>query len=697
MALEIKRIQLRRDTIADWTTANPILAEGEYGYETDTGYARIGDGVTSFLSLPARHPFLKADEDKLDAIYKVYDDDVALLASTEGPRGEDATWDAGLFRYREAASAATDYHLITAGGVKLYKIESREAALDLLERAASIQGRVKPTIKPRFEEVKRDILANDYYFVDPRALGYSAGSLVLTPIDPRDGTDAASRMIMLAPITAGKTFAVSVDVIVDSGTVTVDLIGANALDGTYTVLTAGLAPTGDTYSAGGAATGAYAYIGFRVSNSSSTSGVAVEVKNYSITDDAIEQLDASIIAFGHKSSMHCWDGSDYGSVGQSIGGGFIRSYGMLSGLHPKALWVDASGATIGSAGTALERDIVGSKEVPATLDAALEMSQAIVRSVTLISNSAFILRPKIVLYPGSYDESYAGNNAAIRGDRLLHADSWIIAPFGAANFTSGGDLAGVFDSTNTKTNSDLYLWGLHFDNTFEMPIKCFNRDTYALDCSTVSGNIATAGSGDGWDIDEGNLFAEDCAADDANNDGFNAHVFGHITLVDCTATGNADDGFSPHNDCTFEVWGGTYDGNGKGNVIPAFGAQGFCVGVTSQNSTGLSSRIVTRANGGFVALTTDVTLRPTVMLLVDCISISDTVGVVSDGRTAVVAMVGGSVTTPTVAHFGNSDWETTSGATGSPGSLDSIDVETTSRSYVTDDRNRVRQFSNNLF
>lgn len=47
------RIQLRRGTAAQWTTANPILASGEPGRETDTGRLKIGDGVTAWAGLPA--------------------------------------------------------------------------------------------------------------------------------------------------------------------------------------------------------------------------------------------------------------------------------------------------------------------------------------------------------------------------------------------------------------------------------------------------------------------------------------------------------------------------------------------------------------------------------------------------------------------------------------------------------------------
>jgi hypothetical protein len=44
-------IQLRRDTAANWTSANPTLAQGEFGFETDTGLLKIGDGTTAWTSL----------------------------------------------------------------------------------------------------------------------------------------------------------------------------------------------------------------------------------------------------------------------------------------------------------------------------------------------------------------------------------------------------------------------------------------------------------------------------------------------------------------------------------------------------------------------------------------------------------------------------------------------------------------------
>ena len=45
------RIQIRRDTAANWTSASPTLANGELGLETDTGKLKVGDGSTIWTSL----------------------------------------------------------------------------------------------------------------------------------------------------------------------------------------------------------------------------------------------------------------------------------------------------------------------------------------------------------------------------------------------------------------------------------------------------------------------------------------------------------------------------------------------------------------------------------------------------------------------------------------------------------------------
>lgn len=46
------KIQMRRGTASQWSTANTVLLAGEQGYETDTRRIKIGDGTTAWNSLP---------------------------------------------------------------------------------------------------------------------------------------------------------------------------------------------------------------------------------------------------------------------------------------------------------------------------------------------------------------------------------------------------------------------------------------------------------------------------------------------------------------------------------------------------------------------------------------------------------------------------------------------------------------------
>jgi hypothetical protein len=45
------KIQLRRDTSANWTSANPTLFSGEIGFETNTGKFKIGNGSSAWSAL----------------------------------------------------------------------------------------------------------------------------------------------------------------------------------------------------------------------------------------------------------------------------------------------------------------------------------------------------------------------------------------------------------------------------------------------------------------------------------------------------------------------------------------------------------------------------------------------------------------------------------------------------------------------
>lgn len=88
------RIQIRRDTAANWTAANPTLAQGEIGYETDTGKAKVGDGSTpwttrgywpSLLSNPSiDYPLIKSAEEVVTVSATAANGTVNFDALTQG-------------------------------------------------------------------------------------------------------------------------------------------------------------------------------------------------------------------------------------------------------------------------------------------------------------------------------------------------------------------------------------------------------------------------------------------------------------------------------------------------------------------------------------------------------------------------------------------------------------------------------------
>lgn len=45
------RIQLKKDTSEAWRINNPVLLDGEAGYESDTSLMKVGDGIHRWLEL----------------------------------------------------------------------------------------------------------------------------------------------------------------------------------------------------------------------------------------------------------------------------------------------------------------------------------------------------------------------------------------------------------------------------------------------------------------------------------------------------------------------------------------------------------------------------------------------------------------------------------------------------------------------
>lgn len=126
MADILARMQVRRGTAAQWSTVNPVLRDGELGYETDTKIMRVGDGVTAFTSLrqfPSVAPGVANPNIMVSP---------ALAGQAGKPTRVNAT-ETGM-EFRTAAQFRGDIGLgfiaeesgavvITLGGVKVFRVD----------------------------------------------------------------------------------------------------------------------------------------------------------------------------------------------------------------------------------------------------------------------------------------------------------------------------------------------------------------------------------------------------------------------------------------------------------------------------------------------------------------------------------------------------------------------------------------------
>jgi hypothetical protein len=91
-----QQIILRKGTAADWTSANPVLAAGEPGVETDTGKFKIGDGSTAWTLLDYAVPTVPTDisdlSDTTNLIPTILSD-LSNVSSSAPSTGQVLKWD----------------------------------------------------------------------------------------------------------------------------------------------------------------------------------------------------------------------------------------------------------------------------------------------------------------------------------------------------------------------------------------------------------------------------------------------------------------------------------------------------------------------------------------------------------------------------------------------------------------------------
>lgn len=125
---ELTRIQFFRGTASQWASANPVLAQGQPGYEIDTGKLKIGNGSTDWNSLPySTDPTYLANlldigtgytvvTDNNDIVSAIAEVDSALAALSTGFvfKGD---WDASAGAFPSGANTGYTYKVTGAGTV----------------------------------------------------------------------------------------------------------------------------------------------------------------------------------------------------------------------------------------------------------------------------------------------------------------------------------------------------------------------------------------------------------------------------------------------------------------------------------------------------------------------------------------------------------------------------------------------------
>ena len=115
-------IKMRRGKAAEWAAKNPILGDGEPGYETDSRKLKIGDGLSYWNNLP----YVVGGE--IDG--SLIADGTLTLAKTDQLTQAPPGGDNGIM----VCNDGHEYELASTTGVADYKVPRRVTFVDALPR-----------------------------------------------------------------------------------------------------------------------------------------------------------------------------------------------------------------------------------------------------------------------------------------------------------------------------------------------------------------------------------------------------------------------------------------------------------------------------------------------------------------------------------------------------------------------------------
>jgi hypothetical protein len=175
------RMQQRRGTAAQWLAADPILAAGEIGFESDTGEFRIGDGINHWDDLS---PFKN-----LEDLGGNLDDYVQLsfITAPDGVAGLDETGQILQSQLEDYNAKTTDVHgigntelLIDTGSLQTAIDQAlSDAAVDATTKANTAQSNAETSASGYISTHNSDT-TNVHGITDTAALATKSGTETLT-------------------------------------------------------------------------------------------------------------------------------------------------------------------------------------------------------------------------------------------------------------------------------------------------------------------------------------------------------------------------------------------------------------------------------------------------------------------------------------------------------------------------------------
>jgi hypothetical protein len=142
------KIQLRRDTAANFTSGNPTLAQGEPAYETDTGFMKIGDGTTAWTSLPYLSKFDSISVDTVNEKTSGNGVEVDGVEFKDGNVGIGITPSYLLHISRDDNGFLCSLDGVSSSKMQFY-LETNNSILNIFDSGGNI-GQIKKTLDGNF-------------------------------------------------------------------------------------------------------------------------------------------------------------------------------------------------------------------------------------------------------------------------------------------------------------------------------------------------------------------------------------------------------------------------------------------------------------------------------------------------------------------------------------------------------------------